>query len=219
MHIETPRFPEGVSAKAEFGPAYSTQVARNIGGTEQRNQNWTFGLRKGTVGHDIQDQTEFDALLDFFNVAEAQTHVWRFKDWSDFTVNSGRGRLGMLGVTSAAATGTGSATYQLFKRYVNSANLTQNPKDRRIAKPVSGQISVYRGGVLQAFGGGAGQISVDTTTGTITWVSSFPGAAEALTWAGQFDVPCRFDTDHMAGVTHLINNESWPTIPIVEIRT
>lgn len=219
MHIETPRFPDAISAKAVFGPAYSTRIAMNQAGKEHRNQLWSSALRMGTVGHDIQDQSEFNALLDFFNVAEGPTHVWRFKDWSDFIVNSDRGRLGALGVSSAAATGTGSATYQLFKRYVNSANQSQNPKDRIIAKPVSGQVSVYRGGVLQAFGGGAGQISTDTTTGTITWVSSYPGSGEALTWSGQFDTPCRFNTDHMEAVTHLINNESWPTIPIIEIRT
>lgn len=219
MHIETPRFPESVSAKMVFGPAYSAQIAAALSGKEQRNQLWTLPLRRGTVGHDIMAQADFNTLLDFFNVAEAETHVWRFKDWSDFSVTSDRGRLGNLGVSSAASTGTGSATYQLFKRYVNSANLTLNPKDRVIAKPVSSQIAIYRGGSLQAFGAGAGQISCDTTTGTITWVSSFPGSGEALSWVGQFDVPCRFNTAHMAAVTHLINNESWPTIEIVEIRT
>ncbi len=218
MFIETPRFPDAISERALFGPAYSTQIAANLAGKEQRNQLWSVGLRKGTVGHDIQDQTEFDALLDFFNVAEARTHGWRFKDWSDFRVDSGRGRLGALGASSAAATGTGSASYQLFKRYTNSANPTQNPKDRVISKPVSGQVAVYRGGSLQVFGTGPGQIACDTTTGTITWVSSYPGSSDTITWVGQFDVPCRFDTDHMAAVTHLINNESWPTIPIMEIR-
>ncbi len=218
MFIETPRFPDAIAARAVFGPEWSTQKGRNLSGKEFRNQLWSSALRKGTVGHDIQDQSEFNALLDFFNVVEGETYGWRFKDWSDFSVTSDRGRLGNLDCTSAKSTGTGSATYQLFKRYVNSANQSQNPKDRIIFKPVSGQVSIYRGGSLQAFGGGAGQIACDTTTGTITWVSSFPGSGEVLSWVGQFDVPCRFDTDHMAAVTHLINNESWPTIPIIEIR-
>ena len=294
MFIETPRFPEAISARAVFGPAYSTQVVRKFSGREQRNQRWSSGLRKGTVGHDIQDQSEFDVLLDFFNVAEAETHGWRFKDWSDFSVNSGRGRLGDLGVTSAVALGTGKPDYQLFKRYTNSLSPTQNPKDRVTSKPVSGQISVWRTGSLVAFGASSGNISVDTTTGTIKFIPDltrainsitkanpgvvtssghgftnsiyiylrgvagmtqvqslvftiagvtnstfnlgvdtsaystytgsgfadrFPQNSEALSWSGQFDTPCRFDTDHMAAVTHLINNESWPTIPIIEIRT
>jgi uncharacterized protein (TIGR02217 family) len=212
--FETPRFPEGVSAGAVFGPAWSTQVGQALGGAEQRNQRWSSMLRKGTVGHDIQDQTDYNALLDFFNVAQGKTHGWRFKDWSDFNVDSISGRLGNLGVNSACGTSTGSLSYQLFKRYTNSSGLY---RDRVIAKPVSGQISVYRAGSLVAWGASSGQASVDTTSGVVTFVAA-PASGVALTWVGQFDTPCRFDTDHMAGVTHLINNESWPSIPIVEIR-
>lgn len=219
MFIETPRFPDDISAQSVFGPAYFTLLAMNLAGKELRNQNWSSALRKGTIGQEIQDQTQFNALMDFFHVAEGQTHGWRFKDWADFIVNSGQGRLGVLGVSSASATATGSASYQLFKRYVNSANPTLNPKDRAITKPVSGQVSVYRAGVLVAFGAASGQITCDTTTGVITWsASAYPASGEALTWQGQFDVPCRFDTDQMASVTHLINNESWPNIPIIELR-
>ncbi len=293
MFIETPRFPDAISERALFGPAYSTQIAMNLSGKEQRNQLWSSGLRKGTVGHDIQDQSEFDALLDFFNVAEAETHEWRFKDWSDFRVDSGRGLLGDLGVSSAVATGTGKPDYQLVKRYTNSLSPTQNPKDRIIAKPVSAQVSVYRTGSLVAYGAAAGNIACDTTTGKITFVRDvfvtvtsiskanpgvvcasngyansniiyirdvagmttvnsvaftlagvnnslfnvgtsttsasaytsggiaerYPQSSESLHWSGQFDVPCRFDTDHMAAVTHMPIQESWPTIPIIEIRT
>lgn len=50
----------------------------------------------------------------------------------------------------------------------------------------------------------------------------YPQASDTLTWAGQFDVPCRFDTDQMRGT---IANKSggqfvvdWESIPIVEIR-
>lgn len=293
MHIEIPRFPEDISAQAVFGPEYSTQVTRKFSGREQRNQRWTLGLRKGTVGHDIQEQSVFNRLLDFFSVAEAKTHVWRFKDWSDFNITSERGLLGDLGVSSAAAIGHGKPDYQLYKRYVNSANLSQNPKDRVISKPVSAQVSVYRTGSAVTFGTSSGNISIDTTTGCIKFVPDLicvitsisranPGVvsssghgfvnsqavyvlgvagmtsvnstvftiagatgsnfnlgattsayaaytgsgqahryaqnSEALTWVGQFDVPCRFDTDHMAAVTHFINNESWPVIPIIEVR-
>jgi uncharacterized protein (TIGR02217 family) len=50
----------------------------------------------------------------------------------------------------------------------------------------------------------------------------YPQASDALTWSGEFDVPCRFDTDQMRGT---ISNKSggqyvvdWDSIPIVEIR-
>ena len=294
IHIETPRFPDEIAKGSSFGPEYSPQPVRRFSGHEQRNQRWSLPLRKGDVGHDIQDKEIYQQILDFFNVAEGRTNVWRFKDWTDFDVTSARGRLGDLGVNSAAGIGHGKPDYQLNKRYVNSANTTQNPKDRIITKPVSGQISVYRTGSLVVFGASPGQIAVDTTTGKITFyadstynitsisktnpavvmssgtallsghviyvrnangmtqvnslsftvvsatTSSFilsginataygtytasgiaeryPQSSESLSWVGQFDTPCRFDTDHLAGVMHVINNTSWPRIPIVEVR-
>jgi uncharacterized protein (TIGR02217 family) len=42
--------------------------------------------------------------------------------------------------------------------------------------------------------------------------------SETLTWAGEFDVPCRFDTDRME--MEIVDKDiySWGQIPIVEIR-
>lgn len=53
--------------------------------------------------------------------------------------------------------------------------------------------------------------------------SRYPQPAETWTWTGEYDTPCRFDTDEMqihvidkAGAGSLI--EAWEPIPIVEIR-
>jgi uncharacterized protein (TIGR02217 family) len=46
----------------------------------------------------------------------------------------------------------------------------------------------------------------------------FPQATEQLTWSGQFDVPCRFDTDQMKISVESYSRYSWGGIPIVEIR-
>ncbi len=69
-------------------------------------------------------------------------------------------------------------------------------------------------------------LAVNTTglthTGSTGNCDLYPQADETLAWAGQFDVPVRFDTDRMVGV---ISNKSggqfvidWESIPIVEIR-
>jgi uncharacterized protein (TIGR02217 family) len=39
-----------------------------------------------------------------------------------------------------------------------------------------------------------------------------------LTWSGQFDVPCRFDTDYMNASVDSSIHGSWQSIPIIEIR-
>ena len=54
-----------------------------------------------------------------------------------------------------------------------------------------------------------------TTGGT---AAQYPQAADALTWAGTFDVPARFDTDQMRAQVDDYGIYSWGDIPIVEAR-
>lgn len=47
----------------------------------------------------------------------------------------------------------------------------------------------------------------------------YPQIAEALTWSGEFDVPCRFDTDELrAEIVGRGPILRWDSIPIVEVR-
>lgn len=53
-------------------------------------------------------------------------------------------------------------------------------------------------------------------------VARYPQATEALAWSGEFDVPCRFDTDEMR-LQHIDKSGgtfvyTWAGIPIIEIR-
>ena len=69
-------------------------------------------------------------------------------------------------------------------------------------------------------------LAVDTTglthTGSTGNCDLYPQADETLTWAGQFDVPCRFDVDQLRGELLSRSGSSyvvgWDSIPIVEIR-
>jgi uncharacterized protein (TIGR02217 family) len=54
-----------------------------------------------------------------------------------------------------------------------------------------------------------------TATGTAAWF--YGGTGDALTWAGEFDVPCRFDTDHMATSIQDYQIYAWNQIMIKEI--
>jgi hypothetical protein len=68
---------------------------------------------------------------------------------------------------------------------------------------------------------GINSTAYGTFTGTAT-ASRYTQPAEALAWSGEFDVPCRFDTDDMK--VQIVNRsgeqllEAWDAIPIVEIR-
>jgi uncharacterized protein (TIGR02217 family) len=46
----------------------------------------------------------------------------------------------------------------------------------------------------------------------------YPQSNEPLAWAGQFDVPMRFDIDQLVGQIIAPNVYSWSSIPLVEVR-
>jgi uncharacterized protein (TIGR02217 family) len=73
-------------------------------------------------------------------------------------------------------------------------------------------VRVYLLGVEQVAGW-----SVDTTTGLVTF-STAPALGVEVT-DFEFDVPVRFDTDHMAVTIETFRLHAWQQIPIVELRS
>jgi uncharacterized protein (TIGR02217 family) len=60
--------------------------------------------------------------------------------------------------------------------------------------------------------------SVDTTTGLATFGTA-PALGVEVTADFEFDVPVRFDTDHMAVTIETYQLHNWQQIPIVELRS
>lgn len=79
---------------------------------------------------------------------------------------------------------------------------------REITKPTATPSATIVGGSTP---------SVATTTGIVSFASGTP-----TSWHGEFDVPCRFDTDQMKGeILDKSRGEliiGWSSIPIIEIR-
>lgn len=190
---ETPRFPDDISYGVDFGPEFNTIIAINASGDEARNSNWSQARSKGNASHGIRTPAQSLALISFFRVMMGKLHGWRFKDWADFS----DGGAGVVALISGS-------TYQMYKRYTSGSSTY----DRKIQKPVSGSTVVA----------GGGSYTVDSTTGIITKNSG----AVPTGWTGDFDVPCRFDTDQMQmeSVTRTggVLLTSWKSIPIIEIR-
>jgi uncharacterized protein (TIGR02217 family) len=57
----------------------------------------------------------------------------------------------------------------------------------------------------------------DYDTGIVT-LDSAPGTGDAVEVAGEFDVPCRFDTDQLDLSRDAESFWRWGSIPIVEVR-
>jgi uncharacterized protein (TIGR02217 family) len=174
--LETPRFPDDLAVWARGGVSYNTVVTSSTSGREQRNVLWSFGRGQWDLQNcfrtngGVADQYSVQTLRNLFRVAKGQAYGFRFRDWTDYQ-DEGNGLLG-LPVSSYSSnpvpsgTGSGVPTYQMFKRYQFSPLADY----RIIAKPQAG-CSVYRNGALATVGSGAGQISIDTTTGLVTFVA------------------------------------------------
>jgi uncharacterized protein (TIGR02217 family) len=99
--------------------------------------------------------------------------------------------------------------FQLVKRYPSGSVIEL----RTITKPVAGTVKIYLDGIEQLSGW-----SVDTATGLVPF-SIAPTLTVEVTADFEFDVPVRFDTDHMAVIIETYRLHAWQRIPIVELRT
>lgn len=186
---ESPRFPENISAGSKFGPGYFTSIARNLGGYEVNNQNWSMPLYEGDVMFGCRTQVQLDRLLAFFHSVAGMHHGFRFKNFNDYRATGAEGTVVALG----------GGTWQMYKTYTYGAMSMA----RKISKPIAGATIA-----------GGGTYSYSTTTGIITKT----GGADPTGWVGEFDFPVRFNTDKMLPVWMTKELTNWTSIPIIEIR-
>ena len=193
------RFPDNIAYGATGGPEFATTVVVTGAGHEQRNVDWAEARGRWDVGSGLKNQQQLDELIAFFRARKGRAHGFRFKDWTDYNAT---GQL--LGTGDDART-----QFQLVKHYPSGSVI----EVRTITKPVAGTVQVYLDGALQLSGW-----SVDTATGLVTF-STAPAASVEITADFEFDVPVRFDTDHMAVTIESYRLHAWQQIPIVELRT
>ena len=193
------RFPDNIAYGATGGPEFATTVVVTGAGHEQRNVNWAEARGRWDVASGLKNQQQLDELIAFFRARKGRAYGFRFKDWTDYKAT---GQL--LG------TGDGAQTqFQLVKRYASGSVI----EVRTVTKPVAGTVRVYLNAVEQLFGW-----SVNATTGVVTF-STAPATGVQVTADFEFDVPVRFDTDHMPVTIETFRLHRWQQIPIVELRT
>ena len=169
------RFPEPISFGSGGGPKFDTTVVATKSGEEYRASMRTMPLYEYDVSLKIQTRAQYEAVRDLFMVARGKARGFRFKDWTDYTLN---------GVLIGLGDGV-SRTFQCVKAYAVGAESLV----RRITKPVAGTIKVYLGGVEQS------GFSVNHTTGLVSLTQAPAGGVEVRV-SGEFDVPVRFDMDY-----------------------
>lgn len=168
--LETPRFPERISYGAIGGPEYKTSILTVQSGDEQRNIEWEDARGRWDVSQAVQNEADFKSVATFFRATKGRGHGFRFKDFADYEASVTEGILG-------TGVGTGTPTFQMNKKYVAGA-LSET---RMIQKPVSGTCTFKRNAATLVEGAGAGQISVNYTTGIVTFVADASSAASSVT--------------------------------------
>lgn len=203
--IESPRFPEDISFGVSFGPEFSTSIAENQSGKEFANRNRVRGRCIGECSHALKTQTQLNTLLKFFRSMGGKFHKFRFKDWSDYQCDVADSL--MMELTESETPNQ----YQMYKVYEAAIGFSEV---RKISKPVVGQVQIFRTRSATTTDI-TGASSIDYTTGIVTVADH--EVDDVYTWSGEFDVPCRFDTDRMAVNIQEFGAYSWGQIPIREV--
>lgn len=187
------RFPDAIARGATGGPEFRTEIAALASGFEQRNANWSAARARFDIGTAIRTREQMAEVIAFFRARKGRAYGFRFRDWTDFDA-----------VDQEMAATSDPLVWQLVKRYVSGAGTDV----RTISKPEAGTVVVRVAGVVAA-------PSVDTTTGRVSFASA-PAAVPRADF--RFDVPARFDTDHLPVTADSYNTLNVSSIAIIEIR-
>lgn len=201
-------FPENISYGSAGGPKFKTTIFMADSGYEQRNIDWSTTRAEYDVSQSIKTQSQMDQLTDFFYARKGRAYGFRFKDWNDYQLTQ-----------QQIAVGDGTTkVFQIVKTYTSAQAESGETYTytRAITKINWNTIAgVTMGGALQAAGT---NYAVDHNTGLMTFVTAPVTGAPIIIGAGEFHVPVRFDTDHLDPTHEFWMTQSWPQIPLVEVR-
>jgi uncharacterized protein (TIGR02217 family) len=194
------------------GPEKSTTIVTSpFSGVSQRNVNRLDPLHRYSINTALLTQTQLNSLRTFFHCRDGMARGFRMKDCMEFWASADGSFSSPIGTPTNFGTGDGSTTiFGLYKTYT-SGGVTRT---RRIVKPVSGSVSIYKDSVLQTL---TTHYTIDHATGIVTFVTA-PANGLALTWTGRFDVPVRFSTDFFdVQMNDAVSGISYQNLPLLEI--
>jgi uncharacterized protein (TIGR02217 family) len=170
---------------AQRRPGWRTNVVETTGGHERTDQQWSKARHRYDVSFAVRTTVDYEAVQDHFHVMRGRAKVFPFLDAVDYKVSASNGVLLDDGDSPTTA-------YSLGKRYGTGAEAYY----RNIKRPRSGTVAIYRlRGVTTTDITSSATISY--TTGFVTFTGGTVIGGDVLSWAGQFWVPCRYNTDEL----------------------
>jgi len=203
------QFPKSISYGSSGGPTTLTHVKTLTSGHERRKKRWPYPRRKYNAAIGVRTSEHLEELIEFFTVVDGMAYGFRYYDPLDHST-APYGTSPFNDVTLiASASGGEQNDIQLFKSYTRGGKTVQ----RSINKPISGTMRVFKNDVEITEGA---DYSVDYTTGLLSLDVAL-SVSDKLSWGGEFDVPCRFATDHLDIVMEGEMYGSVSDVPIVEV--
>ncbi|WP_182085604.1 DUF2460 domain-containing protein [Aureimonas sp. ME7] len=201
------RFPLRVAFGTTGGPERRTDIVRLSTGYENRNQRTRHSFRRYDAGSGVRSLDDLAAVLEFFEARRGRLVGFRFRDPFDHA--SARMGTAVTPFDQVLGGGDGeTAEFALAKRYGTEADAYIRP----IVKPVAGSLRIGVDGAEVSAGW-----ALDAVRGTVSFAAP-PGVGARLTAGFGFDVPVRFDMDHLAINVAAFEAGDIPTIPLVEVR-
>lgn len=207
-------FPPQISYGSSGGPRFKTTIFTADSGHEQRNIDWSQVRGEWDVAHAMRDLVGDEQLVSieelnaFFMARNGRMHGFRFRDPGDCTLKNERIGTGDGSTRTFAVT----KTYKSFQPDSGSYNTYV----RKVRKIEWDSIPLMKVGGIDV---SAFNYEVDHDNATITFLAAPDDGASIVIPRGVFHIPVRFDTDHCDVSADFWNTASWPSIPIIEIRT
>ena len=195
------RLPLSLAFGAQGGPERRTDVVALANGGEARNAVWSGSRRRWELGGAITKIEALHELVAFFEARRGRLHGFRFRDVVDD--RSGGPGQSVSAEDQQIGFGDGEQTvFDLIKTYGETV--------RRIYKPVAGSLRVAVNGVEVA------DFVANMAEGQVRFTQA-PEAGAVITAGFLFDVPVRFDTDHLETSLEAFRAGRAGQVPLVEL--
>jgi len=174
--------PTGLIAMGVSGRSVRRNVrTENQAGIMQITQGWLQTRREYTFGIQPLEAPGWQMIEALYEVTEGGAYGMLLEDPKDSQVSASQGLLHATLAGQLVGTighGYGVPSYRLHKRY--SAHGTARTFDRLITRPKS-PATVMRNGSPVAVGAGAGNISINYDTGTVTFAADLSQGIQSIT--------------------------------------
>ncbi len=201
------RFPLDISLGARGGPKRKTDIVTLASGAEERNQRWANSLRTYNAAYGIKSRSDMAEVLEFFEERRGRFHGFLWRDALDYT-SSGSMNISVDNQQIGIGDGV-EIQFQLTKTY--GANF--DPFERKITKPVVSSVLIKVGAIELA----NNEFFVEEATGMVT-LNVAPANGEIIKAGFEFDVPVRFDIDHLDVELSSFDAANISNIPLVEVK-